>query len=219
MTVVAECTIPPTSLPLCAGFATDRDLRVEAERVVPTGDGSPPDLRVRGEGIEAFVADLRAEPSIGEATVLDRSGDRALVRIDWTAAASALLEGAATAAVRLIAFSGTSEGWTVRLRARDRAAVEAFHGECADAGIDLSLDRLHSLPRERTGDRPYGLTETQLETLLAAYREGYFEDPRATSLEALGERFGVSARAVSKRLRGGLATLIGEGLAARDLRY
>ncbi|PSP96490.1 hypothetical protein BRC94_12490 [Halobacteriales archaeon QS_5_70_17] len=119
----------------------------------------------------------------------------------------------------MIAFSGTSEGWTVRLRARDRGAVEAFREACADAGIDLSLDWLRSLPRERSGDRPYGLTETQLEGLLAVSREGYFEDPRATSLEALGEQFDVSARAVSKRLRGGLATLIGEGLAARDLRY
>lgn len=219
MTVVVECTIPPSSLPLGAGFAAGRNLRVALERIVPAGDGPPPDLWVRGDGIDGFVAALREQPSIDGVTVLDRFGDRALVRVGWAPPVPAFLEQVATADVRLVGLSGTSERWTVQLRAGDHGAIEAFHEGCADAGIDVSLDRLRTLARTRDDDRPYGLTETQLETLLAAYRAGYFEDPRETSLEALGDRFDVSARAVSKRLRGGLATLIGEALAPRDVRY
>jgi predicted DNA binding protein len=60
----------------------------------------------------------------------------------------------------------------------------------------------------------YDLTKTQRDTLLAAYQSGYFEDPQGITQAELAERFGVSQRAVSKRLRSGVSRLIGNTLAS-----
>jgi predicted DNA binding protein len=43
---------------------------------------------------------------------------------------------------------------------------------------------------------------------VTAYKEGYFEEPRTTSLEELGDILDISPTAVGGRLRRGMAALI-----------
>ena len=45
-----------------------------------------------------------------------------------------------------------------------------------------------------------------------AYRAGYFEQPRETTQDELGECFGISHRAVPDRLRRGIRNLIAQTL-------
>ncbi|MFC4826953.1 helix-turn-helix domain-containing protein [Halorussus aquaticus] len=51
--------------------------------------------------------------------------------------------------------------------------------------------------------REYNLTDKQHEALALAYTEGYFDKPRNTTLEALGESLGITQEAVIARLRNG----------------
>lgn len=49
----------------------------------------------------------------------------------------------------------------------------------------------------------YNLTYKQHEALSLAYTEGYFDKPRRTTLEALGESLGITQEAVLARLQNG----------------
>lgn len=53
-----------------------------------------------------------------------------------------------------------------------------------------------------------GLSETEVELLRTAAREGYFKIPRETTLVELADRHDVSDREVSERLRSGLDTVV-----------
>jgi Predicted DNA binding protein len=52
------------------------------------------------------------------------------------------------------------------------------------------------------------LTDTQREALVLAYERGYFNSPRESSLEAIGEELGITQQSLSSRLRRGHRRLI-----------
>lgn len=60
------------------------------------------------------------------------------------------------------------------------------------------------------------MTAAQRDALLAAYRGGYYEEPRGTTQARLGQQFGISRRAVAERLRRGTANLIEATLLPED---
>jgi len=106
--------------------------------------------------------------------------------------------------------------WRFRLRSPDREGVAALQRYCAENDIDLRLDRINDLNEVEIGER-YGLTDDQRRTIVRAFEEGYFDDPRGTTLEELGTEFDISSRAVSKRLRRGLRNLVDATLITDDL--
>lgn len=70
------------------------------------------------------------------------------------------------------------------------------------------------LTRDGTPEPPGdGLTDRQREALRTAYELGHFEVPRGTSLEEIATELGVSASAVSERLRRAQTRLIEESVA------
>jgi len=82
-----------------------------------------------------------------------------------------------------------------------------------DLGIEYKISAV--LRARGTGSPLAGLTDRQRTLLQLAYRLGYYETPRRTSLARLGQIAGVSRMAVSKTLRraeaGILATILGAG--------
>lgn len=60
----------------------------------------------------------------------------------------------------------------------------------------------------------FGLSDAQYETLITAYELGYFQVPRETTVDELGEELGVSAQSVSERLRRGHEKLVSGALPA-----
>jgi hypothetical protein len=60
------------------------------------------------------------------------------------------------------------------------------------------------------------MTDAQREALLTAHEMGYYEVPRATSLEAVAAELGVTAPSLSERLRRANANLVAD-FADRDL--
>ena len=73
----------------------------------------------------------------------------------------------------------------------------------------IEVNRIYN-PIEVSGDSRDGMTITQ--TLLDALDEGYYNIPRESSLVDLAEKYGVSDRAVSERLRRATAQLIESSL-------
>jgi predicted DNA binding protein len=207
MSVIAECLIAPSAHPLGPAIEVPEGITVEFERFVPTGGERLPYLWVRGETYEDFVGSLEAAAGIESVEVCDRFEDEALVRIGWDDEPPALPRRIAEEGVTLLGITGREDGWVFRIRSPDRDRVERLHDFCLDMGMQFELMRIYVLSEAENGP-PHDLTTEQYEALVTAYREGYFSEPRETTLEDLGESFGITARAVSRRLRRGTATLV-----------
>ena len=216
MSVIAELSVPIEDFPLGRALASTPDMKVELERIVPTGDAVLPFFWVWGDDVAAFVEDLRSDDDVAEVAVLDRLEDGALVRATWTDSPG-LIEGILRSEATLLEVHRHDGGWRFRLRSPDHEAVAALQRYCADNGIDLRLHWIHDLVAVEAGDQ-YGLTDEQRAAVVAAFGAGYFDDPRGTTLDGIAEGFEVSPRAVSKRMRRGLRNLVEATLASDDSR-
>lgn len=214
MSVIAELSVPADDFPLGRAFEATPDMQVELERIVPTGHAILPFFWVWGDDVDAFVAAVGAEDGIDDVEVLDRVEDGALVRAAWTVRGG-LVEGIIESEATLLEIRRHDGSWLFRLRSPDREAVADLQQYCADNDVDLSLNWIHTLTEVEAG-KHYGLTDDQRRTIRAAFEAGYFDDPRATTLEELAEGFEVSPRAVSKRLRRGLRNLVAATVAVEE---
>ena len=209
MSVVAEFVIPAQKL--AGGRTLQRmpEATIQLERVVPTGDRALPFFWMDGAETEQFLRSLRDEPEISSVEVLTTVEDRALFQVEWTPEGTIL-----TAIERLNATIldavGTAEEWLFRVRARDREGLLTFQRMFAEEGIPVQLERVYALAEQVGDQRP--LTPDQRETLIVAYQHGYFDEPRQITQTELGERFGISGRAVSNRLRRGTRNLVANEL-------
>lgn len=206
MTIVAEFTIPPEAFPFGETLERNPDIEIEVDRLVPTGESALPFFWVRGCDPEEFVAYAETERAVEETRLLETVGDTALFRAKWQPNAGVVrgLEGLDATIVEAV---GTSRHWRFEVRAPDRDVITEFQAVFERNGIPISLERLYDLA-ELVEDEHRALTPEQREALVAAFREGYFDDPRAITQDELGEQFGISGRAVSERLRRGVRNLV-----------
>jgi hypothetical protein len=107
-------------------------------------------------------------------------------------------------------------GWHERWLLPDRTAIHEVWQHARDAGFEFEVLAL----QRGDGDQPDGvasaLTDQQRDALRVAYEEGYFREPRDTSLAELAERLELSPSAVSGRIRRGMKALVGRTLAVED---
>lgn len=158
---------------------------------------------------DAFDAAVDDDPTVANPTVRTEAGGRRLYSLDLVG------EGAETSIMPVLVEAGgvqqavtaTAEGWRNRSLLPDREAFEQVYRFCLDNGIDFTFDRLYERS-ELVGPEVPDLSEAQLETLIEAVDSGYLDIPRGASLEALGERLGVSESAASERFRRAVKKLV-----------
>lgn len=203
---MAEFTIPPEALPFGDTLVDNRTIRIEVERIVPTHESALPFFWVWGSDPEQFMAAAEREPDVTDTRLLEHVEDGALFRAEWSPNA-AVINGFEQLEATIVESEGTAERWRFEVRAEDRDTFAEFRRVFREEGIPVTLVRLYDLAEVVEGDRRT-LTPEQRETLIAAYRGGYFEKPRQVTQAELGERFGISHRAVSERLRRGTRNLV-----------
>jgi predicted DNA binding protein len=206
MSVVAEFTVPPSALPAGEALLKYPDIQIDIERVVPTEESALPFFWVWGPKPEAFMEKAREAPDIAQVSLLDEVDGGALFRAEWSPSAE-LIEGITELDATIIDATGSSDHWHFEVRTQERDVLNEFQAVFREQGIDIRLARLYDLTELVQGDTR-SITPEQRETLLAAYREGYFEKPREISQRDLGGLFTISGRAVSDRLRRGTRNLI-----------
>lgn len=98
-------------------------------------------------------------------------------------------------------------GWTIRFQFPNREALSKLWDHCKNEDISFDLQQIF---RDQSWDTSelMALTDPQLNALTTAYEEGYFEEPRETSLEELAAMLDISPAAVGGRIRRGTAVLI-----------
>lgn len=162
------------------------------------------------DDVPTFVNNAQNDADIADITVLDRVEHGALIRATWTPQAD-LIRAIKVLHATILEAKATADGWMFRIRAKHQEGIATFQETFTAHDIPVTLDRLYDLAELVADDRAV-VTDEQRETLLAAHEQGYYERPRETNQEELGEQFDITSRAVSDRLRRGTANLIEETL-------
>jgi len=213
MSVIVEFTVRGEEFLLGQALAEPPGMRIELERLVPTGDGVIPFLWVRGGDHEAFERAIGENDAIGVCHALDHVDDWVLYRLEWADGPTGLLRGISESGGVILEGHGNS-GWTFRLRFANHDALSTFYNYCMDQDIDIHITRSYTLTEKTEFGHEFDLSQEQREALVLALRSGYFDTPRQTSLDALAERLGISEQAVSNRLRRGNKKVLDEALLA-----
>lgn len=218
MAIVAAFAIPAEEFALGRALQVDPEMTIELEQIVPSGQEMPPFFWAYNEDFEAFEAAAEEQVAIERLTILERQGHVGLFHAEWTENVSEFLRVVVETEATIVQGRGTADEWSFKLRFPDRESLREFRSACDDRGVEASLQRLQQLTAldgatlGEDGPTDFGLTEKQRDTLLLAFREGYFDDPREVTLDELAETFEVSPRAVSQRLRRAIYNLIENAL-------
>ncbi|PSQ58834.1 MAG: bacterio-opsin activator [Halobacteriales archaeon SW_9_67_25] len=177
-------------------------------------------LRFDYDGDGSVREALAADHTVREATAMRESGPPRLWEVEFAPETKLLAplvttEGGFVLDARS-APPGTDldpRGWHERWLLPDREALHDIWQHARDEGFTFDVLELHHRGRaDAEYPGPDALTDQQRAALVAAYREGYFTEPRETSLEELADTLDISASAVRGRINRGLKALVGAGL-------
>ena len=202
---MVDMRFPVTDLGTGVSFDLPPDIEIEFDQIIPRGRAeAAPFVWVRTEDFEGFERAMDDHPRVTAADPLGAMDGWRLYRIDWTPPEE-LCEAVARADAAIV--EGGIDGETLRLRLRfpDDESVTVFGERCTESGLSMTPVRIFRPGEER---RETGLTEQQRETLLTAFRLGYFDVPRQATLLDIADELDLSDQAVSERIRRGVSHLV-----------
>ncbi|MCU4740668.1 bacterio-opsin activator domain-containing protein [Natronoglomus mannanivorans] len=204
--VAVNVSLPSESFAMGRVLQNGLDVRIELARFVPTGESTVPYLWVESTDLAAFEAAVRKHDRVAHLTALDEHAGRTLFRVGWTITADPFLDAIVDHDLLIEHGTGTAETWQFQLRSPGRENLSAFQQTLQDHEIPIEVQRVWN-PTTPTSDQ-YGLTPKQRDALYLAFREGYFDIPRETSLSALGAELDITGQSFSRRLRRGTFALL-----------
>lgn len=211
MATVMEFTSPVDEFPLGTVFENLPGVTVELERLIPDESLIIPYFWVRGARAEDIEAAFEAHRGVVSVRLIDDVDGEYLMRAEWNDDYYGVLSALAHANIVVLSGVGTKAGWRFEVRGEDRERVAEFRSDCQAHDIPIEITAVHSLLPVQEG---YELTDTQREALVLAYEMGYFDSPRAVSLDEVASELGISQQSLSSRLRRGHRQLIERTLAA-----
>ncbi|MFB6219622.1 MAG: helix-turn-helix domain-containing protein [Halobacteriaceae archaeon] len=166
---------------------------------------------VRAPDFEAVEAALAADHTVAEFSRVAGGDRRQTYRIDYSPEATLISPLVADAGAVTVESRSHRKGWLLELRLESHDGLYELSERTGDRGI--KLDVLELQQTDPLLDQPdLGLTDAQREALVAAFVNGYYDEPRETFLDDLADILDISPTAVSGRLRRGSARLVGEVL-------
>lgn len=211
MVVYAEIAVPASGFRIGQAFAELPGVSVEMDRIVPTLEAVIPFVWVEGARPEDVVRATHKHEAVEEIKVIHEEDGRTLYRVVWNRTFRDTVVSIAESELALLSGVGTSEEWRFEFRSETNTPFSEFVTELREADVPLTVIRLtdHRPSRHRDSHR---LTGPQFEALHLAYTEGYFEEPRAVTLDALAGRVGITRQAFAGRLRRAIETLAADEL-------
>ncbi|QFU82267.1 helix-turn-helix domain-containing protein [Natronorubrum aibiense] len=211
MATEASFAVPSDEFPLGTLFEQLPDVSIELERIIPAQEVVIPYFWVRGTTVDDVEDAFSEHPGVKRIQFIDSVEDEHLLRVEWAVDYDDVLTTLTETQVALIEAVGTDKQWTFDIRGDTRSDIADFQSRCRELDIQLTLTELHALTPVETGTEA-ALTDTQQEALVLAYERGYFESPRETTMEEIGDELGISQQAVASRLRRGIKHILGETL-------
>ncbi|WP_251341566.1 helix-turn-helix domain-containing protein [Haloplanus halophilus] len=208
MGLVAEYELPCEGLPLVDVAAAVPNATLEVEIQFNHGDRPPFLVHATHESPSAVERALASSPFVDRYVRVGRAGETCRYKVRPAVGMEAQLgahlddlddlRALARADAIVERIRVTPTGWTQSTWFADRAAFDEFRRFWTrNDGF-----RLRRLTRDGDPEAPGdGLTDPQREALRAAYGMGYFEIPRDASLDDVAAELGITASALSERLR------------------
>ena len=200
---------------------TIRSLSVsDGETEVVSDAGTDPEHDVYYFWIEAsdfgtVEETLTEDHTVADFSVIAGTDDRRTYRIEYSDEAKLITPTITDIGGITRESRSYSNGWKLHVQFEDHSALSALYEYASTEDIRLELLELRQ--QEENDDRvEFGLTESQREALMAAFMQGYYDEPREASLKELASFLGISRTAVSGRLKRGSARLIEEVLIDED---
>jgi predicted DNA binding protein len=210
MATVMEFTSPAAEFPLGTVFENLPAVTVELERIIPHDTLIIPYFWVRGAEAADIETEFESHPGVKEVALIDSVEDEYLMRAKWDREYVGVLSALSATHLVVLWGVGTIDGWRFEVRGESREEISEFRDYCQTHEIPIDITAVHALlPVQGEG---YQLTDAQREALVAAYEQGYFDSPRATSLEGVAGTLGITQQSLSSRLRRGLRRLVGATL-------
>lgn len=206
MATVMEFTVPANEFPLGSIFDTLPEATVELERLIPHDGLIIPYFWVRGGEVEDIEAAFAGHEGVTDIDLIDTVEDEYLMRANWKSEYFGILSALSAAHIVVLNGMGRKVGWTFEVRGEDREAISEFRTECQQHDIPIEIDSVHSLLPIQEED--HELTGKQREAIVLAFEMGYYDSPRATSLEEIAEELEITQQSLSSRIRRGLHRLV-----------
>lgn len=168
------------------------------------------------DGFELVEAAFEADGSVVDSRAVATVGCQRIYRVALSADTLLIMPELVERGGSLIGALSVDDGWLARVQTPDRSTLVAFRRFCVERDVDFRTERLYG--DDELASAETGLTEPQRRLLLAAYEAGYFEEPRAITLEGLAERMGISPSAAGGRLRRAIHNLVESGF-SREAGY
>ncbi|MFC4448633.1 bacterio-opsin activator domain-containing protein [Halorussus aquaticus] len=215
MSIIGSFSIPTEAFALEEALSTVPEMTIEADRLASHSPKAVfPFIWAKGGDFDRFSRALENDPTVTVAEIVEETDDEVLYRLEWTDAFCGLVHEIIDHHAAIVEATARDDRWSLRLRFAKDDMVSSFQSHFRERGHRFEVNQLThpSQPRQRE----FGLTAEQYEALVAAVNEGYFTIPRTASVEDVGETLGISANAVSQRIRRGCETLIRSTLTIPD---
>lgn len=180
-------------------------------------EGSVYHVRFDDGQFERIRAALEADPTVDRFESMSVLEDECLCSVVF-ATDTELLAPAVTSAGGFVLDARspgteTHRRWYERCVLPDRESLHDVWQHAREGDFDFEIVELHSGDEIDTEyPRADALTDEQERALVVAYEQGYFAEPRETSLEDLAGILDISASAVGGRLKRGMKALVGTTL-------
>lgn len=199
--VIAEFSVSHPDFPLIETIESHPELAIRTQ-FQPGTDVDPPVkyYSIEAPDFESVDDALAADSTVDEARVIDETGHQRTYRIRHADGTKILSPGIIESGLRVENLDLSGSAWEFRVFAPDYATMSCGLAHCRGESETFTLERLYST-HDVASDRRVDLSERELETILLAKEEGYFDVPRRTSQTALADQLGVSASTVSERVR------------------
>lgn len=207
MSVIADIVIPADEFALGALLEVRPGVQVRLESMIPTGEAVVPYLWVRSPDADSVERALREAEGVEDVTVVDRTDDETLFRVDWVEDIDGFIGAIRATDAAVLAAQGHGDHWSFNLRFPEYGALSTFYRDAIDKGLDVRLEGVHD-PTGSGSMEEFGLSAEQREALRVALDAGYFAVPRGVTMVELGEKLGISDSAASQRLRRGLSNVL-----------
>lgn len=183
-------------------------VELEWVRNVPSAEGSTVLVWAPVDDEEAFREAAEADPTVAEISQTIAVGERHLCQVELSEEGRdvdlypILLETGSVVSDATVA----PDGWECHFGFADSSALSRFFETAEELGIEYAIERVYE-PRSVDGPEEV-LTAAQRSALLTALDVGYFDVPRASDLETVGNDLGISDTAASERIRRGVRSLV-----------
>jgi|AntDeeMinimDraft_4_1070355.scaffolds.fasta_scaffold00189_32 hypothetical protein len=211
MSVIGEFSVPSSSFALDEALTEHPSVVVEAERMATHSTMQVmPFLWSSNCDAGEFRDVLQTDPSLAEVSVSEDNGDGVLYKVIWEQAFRDLVDAMVDHHGAVVETTGNDGTWHLTLRFAADHYVGEFQDHFRGEGRNFEVERIYrpSTPRQRE----YNLTPEQRDALVAAYSAGYFAVPRQASASDVASELGISANAVSARLRRGTGNFVDSSL-------